>query len=212
MLNRILPILVMTLVCVVACLAVAGTRQEVPPNPYAPIYARPVDNHDLDIIAWIFYRSPQNIPADFDLSNLMDFKDRNDNGVIDPYEVPLLVEGFVVYKGEINWMTPPRQMEIHESWDPEAPPMEIWFTSHSEPHSYESVTIEQLENMESLVRGTITYYRETLQPVGGHQVPKWNYLVMGVLDDGRSFRLHTEGTYYPNSFYYRMNMWSLIIE
>jgi hypothetical protein len=52
-----------------------------------------------------------------------------------------------------------------------------------------SLTVLELEDMESLIQGGASFYTETLHP-DGVKVPMINLVALGMLEDGRSFQVH----------------------
>lgn len=173
--------------------AYAEPPSQIPPDPWAPVYARILSSPEQNCVAWVFYRAPEVVPTDFSLPRFTDWKDRNGNGVPDPWEHPLLVEGFQI-RNDI-WYYKCSLQEIDE--------VPVWFTSYDEAlavlRSTGTITIEQLSGMTSLLKGSATFYHEELHPVEAAQVFKSSYQAKGTLEDGRTFSLHVSRNWHDNT-------------
>ena len=172
--------------------AAPPVRAEVPPDPYAPVWVRPMWaewDQDFDVAVWVFYRAPEYVPLDFDIWQFFDWSDRNDNGIPDPWDYPLLMEGFQIYPEP----TPPSKASLREIEE-----VPVWFTTREEAtrilNDTGTITFEQLSQMTTLVKGSATFYHEELHPSGTPaNVPKYNYQTKGTLEDGSSFSVHIVG-------------------
>lgn len=107
-----------------------------------------------------FYRSPQCIPADF---NLMDWFDPD----LDPADCPLLVEGFAIWPGDsIEGL--PRSTQL--SGVDEVP---VWFFEWSEVQDAMAdgvLTIGELASLDSRIVGSASVYEEQLHFTPPHRV------------------------------------------
>jgi hypothetical protein len=173
-------------------------RTEVPPDPWAPVWVRPLGDPELNVVVWIFYRAPENVPADFDIIQFADLADRNGNGVWDPWDYPLLMEGFAMWDELGPWFSSLREIDV----------VPIWFTSFDEAISLlttppYTITIAQLSAMTSLKKGSASFYYDQLHLGLPHTqpVPVWTYMARGSVEDGRSFSLHVTGNEHYSQFY-----------
>jgi hypothetical protein len=72
----------------------------------------------------------------------------------------------------------------------------VWFTTREEANEVVNqtgiITIEQLSQMSSLVKGSATFYHEELHNALGSKAQVWKgqFYAVGMLEDGRSFRVH----------------------
>ncbi len=180
--------------------AFAAERAAVPPDPYAPVWVRPLDDPTANVVVWIFYRAPENVPVAFNLIDFFDWSDRNGNGIPDPFDFPLLMQGLEIYRDGLPYKASLRQID-------EVP---VWFTSFDETievlKTTGTITIEQLRQMTSLAKGSATFYHEELHPEPFRDVPKWDYQATGSLEDGTTFSVHVAGNdHYHTSVLYREN-------
>lgn len=152
----------------------ANVRSTIPPDWYAPIY---VDWYgDDQWVAFIFYRPPECVPEDF---NFWDFFDI-------PYAflcIPLTIEGFVIYNDPGDSM--PRKANLTGLGE-----VPVWFVSRSD-YDYalqdEELTIGELKELPSLLKGHATFFKETRDILGMHPVSKVNIVAKGVLDDSLEY-------------------------
>ena len=147
-------------------------------SPMFPFYARaepPADvggfaYHDDDWAAIVFYRDPSCVPADF---NLFQFYDFNFGSV---FGCTSLVDGFSLHV-EPDGLTPPKVSNLTGR------AVAIWFVPWNEEFQEavdaEALTVGQLENMDGLVKGVATHFRETLGSVEFHPQPKINLSASG---------------------------------
>lgn len=170
-------VLIVIVVAMLAGVAYANVRLVVPDeDPYAPIYADFYGNEDL--VAVFFYRDPGCVPDDFDLwGEFFDFPGA--------FYCDLTVKGFVIYKNPGDFA--PKQAKLKGLGA-----VPIWFVSTNDFQDALSggLTITELENMEPMV-GFASSYKEVLHPTGHPEMPMKNIVASGILDDGRSFRLHS---------------------
>ena len=173
-------------------LAIVGLLLVVAPGAYAkirtegggdvPFYARIERGEAYHTDEWaaiVFYRSPECVPDDF---NLLDFYDFGASDCKPP-----TTDGFIIWSGE-PWISAPIQMQLHGLGA-----VPVWFVSWPELQGAiedDSLTVPELEGMPSLMIGSASFYKETLHPTGGAQVPMINFVAGGSLEGGQSFRVH----------------------
>jgi hypothetical protein len=158
----------------------ADQRFSVPQqDPLGPFYARiepGLIHHTDEWAAIAFYREPGCVPTDF---NLLDFFD-----VPRAFGCPLTVHGFVVYKDFAPGM-PPIQSKLQGNGA-----VPVWFVRWDELEAAVGdgmLTMTELREMNSLVKGTAMFFEETLHPTGGAQQTMLEIDAFGYLDGGRSF-------------------------
>jgi hypothetical protein len=149
-------------------------------SPMFPFYARaepPADvggfaYHDDNWAAIVFYRDPSCIPTDFNLFQFYDFN------FGDVFGCTSLVDGFSLHV-EPDGVTPPKVSNLSGT------AVAIWFVPWDEEFQQaveaEALTVSQLENMDGLVKGVATHFRETLGSVEFHPVPKINITARGYI-------------------------------
>ena len=147
-------------------------------SPMFPFYSRTEPPQDVGGFAYhtdawaaiVFYRDPACVPTDFNLLSFYDF----DFGRV--FSCTSLVDGFSLHV-EPDGVTPPKMSNL--SGDAVA----IWFVPWDDEFQQAveagSLTITQLENMDGLLKGVATQYRETLNSVENHPVPKINIAARG---------------------------------
>ncbi len=164
------------------------TRRTIPgEDPGPPIYARVSSildqffHHD-GLLAILFYRPPDCVPAEFNL--LLLFHPPTGPEAPGAFGCPLLTSGFLLIEGDAPLGTFPRQAVMSGSAVP------IWFVDWATFRDAAAdgvVTLDELRAMEPL-RGTAHRFRETLMPRPGEH--KVILDAAGTLEDGRSFQLH----------------------
>lgn len=196
--------------------AAANVRRAVPEqDPYAPIYARSlhVENPTSEWIPIIFYRSVSCVAGSYDLVAMFD---------LSAWSCPLTVRGHVVYHApdDLENFRSPLQVRLQGDAVP------VWFVLRSDWEASggtadftQPVTMEQIEEMPSLLKGTATSYREVLHPPatfagGGATIVKDLYHARGELEDGRAFRVHVAGRHDPHGDptsvdNYRLSTWNV---
>lgn len=185
----------------VALVLLAGVAQAADfwaiPKDHAgpPIYARHLAWVGYQqTVAFIFYRSPDCVPKDFNLLTFYDF------GLLDPPPgAEILMEGFMVWDMEKTWA--PTQEVLRGV---KGVPVPIWFVSVADMNAAIRrdlngdgqpdyvVTVGDLEAMQSLQKGSADLYHEVLQPTDGHNVPKLNIVTSGSLEGGGTFYMMYE--------------------
>jgi hypothetical protein len=177
-------VLAVALVCVGVAWAAGNTRIEITQDFGPPAY------HDFGNLAFVegelfaihddewalivFVRDPSGIPDDFDLLN--DFDD-------DVLDAEVLIDGFIEVDDEGNLL-----MTQIQGID-EVP---IWFMSWEElQDATQDGTLEmgELEDMESLVKGTADFYEEKNHVFGVHNVSHLAFVAEGTLDEGGTFQV-----------------------
>lgn len=145
-----------------------------------PFYARaepPADvggfaYHTDEWAAIVFYRDPSCVPEDF---NLFQFYDFNFGAV---FGCMSLVDGFALHV-EPDGVTPPKVSNLSGT------AVEIWFVPWDDEFQQaveaEALTVDQLENMDGLVKGIATQFREVLNSVENHPQPKINLTASGYI-------------------------------
>ncbi|HVF38750.1 MAG TPA: hypothetical protein VM939_02545 [Gemmatimonadaceae bacterium] len=149
-------------------------------SPMFPFYARaepPADvggfgYHTDDWAAIVFYRAPSCVPGDFNLFQFIDF----DFGRV--FSCPTTVDGFALHV-EGQGVTPPKMSNLNGNAVP------IWFipwdTEFQQAVANGSLTTTQLEAMNGLVKGVATQFREVLNSIENHPVPKINITARGYI-------------------------------
>ena len=147
-----------------------------------PFYARIERGeiyHTDEWAAIVFYRPPECVPDDFDLLDFYDFS------AFDC--APPTTDGFFIWSGE-PWLSAPIQIHLHGLGA-----VPVWFVSWPELQDAiadDSLTMPELEGMPSLLTGSASFYKETLHPTGGAQIPMINFVAHGSLESGQSFKVH----------------------
>lgn len=155
-------------------------------NGEVPFYARFGENETFSSGEWtaiVFYRSPDCIPADFNLNQFFHFPDESGPGAFG--------------------CAPPTTTSV-EFWanGPETDPaplvaemigrgaVPVWFFAQSEIETALAdgvVTIGELTGLPSRRVGTATTYTELLHPGQSNAQPLIQFMAEGALEDGRSF-------------------------
>lgn len=155
-------------------------------NGEVPFYARFGENETFSDGEWtviVFYRSPDCIPADFNLNLFFHFPGNDGPGAFA--------------------CAPPTTTSI-EYWanDPQTDPapliaemtgrgaVPVWFIAQAEVEEALAdgvVTIGELAESPSLLKGEATSYTELLHPGQSNPQPLIQFKAEGVLEDGRSF-------------------------
>lgn len=155
------------------------------PDPGMPMYARLLMQlnqvyHTSEWAVIPFYRSPDQIPADFNLLNGFDFPGPSGPGA---FGVPLLVSGFYLIEPNAPLGTFPRLSVIKSDGVP------VWIVSWAALEAAiadQQLTISELAALAPM-KG-VGSYSETLRPrIGQHLVV---FDAKGVLEDGRRYDVH----------------------
>jgi len=158
-------------------------RRAVPTeDPGPPFYAR-IGMQTLESDGWVaipFYRSPDAVPADFNLLAFYDFPGPGGPGA---FAAPLLMTGFTLTEGDAPPGTFPKQVELRGAGSP------IWFVRAAAFHAAAAdgrLTLAELRALQPL-EGSATAYHETLHPrADDHKIV---IQARGTLADGRAFSL-----------------------
>ena len=173
--------------------ASAQVRTEIPTeDPGPPFYARferdavhtDIVPHTDEWAAVVFYRSPACIPANFNLLDLFD--------VPGAFFCDLTIDGFEIWRNGPPPIDPAPMMAVFRGLGS----VPVWFVSWQEMQSAiadDTITMTELNAMQSLMRGAANEFHETLHPTGGAVNPKILINAHGTLEDGRSFRLMHSG-------------------
>jgi hypothetical protein len=162
----------------------AAVRQELSGLPF---YARgadtPAEAYTDGVTAVIaFYRPPAFIPPTFNLMAFYDF-------AMDP-DCSSSVAGFAIFSPDTADLGP-IQLNLKNTG-----PMAVWFVSLVELQDAQSdgiMTIDELASLPSLVKGTATFYTETLHAYGAAQRTLVTIVASGSLEDGTSFAYQIVG-------------------
>jgi hypothetical protein len=166
-------------------------------HPGPPSYARVLWAGYSQWRAFVFYRSPDSVPGDFNLG----IWDSQVDPDLDFEASPMLMEGFGIWEdGTDPDVEAPYQLVLK---DIPGQPVPIWFVHVSELY-YDFylndrdgdgkpdyvVKIGDFDQMTSLRKGSADRFLEMRQPwytTGGAQVPKINIVASGDLEGGGSF-------------------------
>jgi hypothetical protein len=184
--QALLFLIVVALLLLIAPGAYAKIRT--PGGGDLPIYARIEPGlviHTDDWAAIVFYRPPECVPEDFNLLDVYDWPESDDDlGAFGC--TPPTTDGFIIWSGEPG-LSNPIQIKL---WGLGAVP--VWFVAWPELEAAlddGSLTVLELQAMASLLKGSASSYTETLHP-DGVKVPMINLVALGILEDGRSFQVH----------------------
>ncbi len=164
----------------------AAVRQELSSLPF---YARGADTPaeaytDGETAVIAFYVDPAFSPPGF---NLMNFYDP-----AVPEDTPFCVAGFEIWKNGPNTEDlAPMQVNLKNTG-----PMAIWFVSLAELQAAQAdgiMTIGELASLPSLVKGTATFYTETLHPYEAVKRTLITIVASGSLESGASFAYQVVG-------------------
>ncbi len=149
-------------------------------SPMFPFYARaepPADvggfaYHDADWAAIVFYRDPSCVPTGFNLFQFYDFN------FGDVFSCTSLVDGFSLHV-EPDGVTPPKVSNLSGT------AVAIWFvpwdTEFQQAVDAASLTVDQLQSMDGLIKGVATHFREVLSSVEFHPQPKITLTASGYI-------------------------------
>jgi hypothetical protein len=167
-------------------------------SPGVPAYARLellVPNFDVPNnrrwAAVVFYRSPDCVPAGFNLGDFFDLPGPQGLGA---FACPLLIEGHELWTNGRDEDVAPRFVFSRNA----VSKLPVWFVAWSELQPVLAsgfVGIEDLRNMSSLRRGHARWFEERLYPngvpgqSGGADAPGISIRASGELEDGRMFSL-----------------------
>ena len=152
-----------------------------------PFYARFGEDETFDDGEWtviVFYRSPDCIPADFNLNRFFHFPDENSPGAFGCG--PTTMDGIEVWQNSPE--TDPAPIEAEMSSRGEVP---VWFVKWSELEEVMAdgeTTIGELAELPSCLVGTATTYNEFLKPTQSNSEPFIQFSGEGTLENGNPFR------------------------
>lgn len=155
-------------------------------NGEVPFYARFGENETFSDGEWtviVFYRSPDCIPADFNLNQFFHFPGNDGPGAF-ACAPPTTTSVEYWANGP---QTDPAPL-IAEMTGRGAVP--VWFIAQSEVEAAMAdgvVTIGELAGSPSLLKGEATTYTELLHPGQSNPQPLIQFKAEGALEDGRSF-------------------------
>ncbi len=151
-----------------------------------PFYARFGENETFDNGEWtviVFYRPPDCIPADFNLSQFFHFPDENGPGAFGC--APTTTTGTELW--ETGPETDPAPLEAEMAGRGAVP---VWFIANAEMQTAMEdgiVTIDELEALPSRLVGTATTYSEFLRPTQSSAAPMIQFSAEGTLESGAPF-------------------------
>jgi hypothetical protein len=144
----------------------------------------PLVHHTRDWAAISFYRNPDCVPEDFNLLGFFDAPRA--------FDCVLTVEGFEIWRHG-PWAGDPAPIQT-ESFGLGAVP--IWFVPWGELEraigesgapGEKHLMLGELEDLSSLLKGSASYFRETLHPSQPGRQTKTQIVARGTLEDGRAF-------------------------
>jgi hypothetical protein len=155
-------------------------------NGEVPFYARFGENETFSNGEWafiIFYRSPDCIPADFNLNLFFHFPDENGPGAFGCTQ-PTTTSVELWANGP---ETDPAPLVAEMAGRGAVP---VWFFSEADIDAAMAdgvVTIDELAALPSRMVGTAASYTELLHPSQSNAQPLIQFTAEGVLADGRAF-------------------------
>lgn len=164
--------------------AVQANTRVIENGDYLPFYARWFDTDNGAWVVWVFYHSPDCIPASF---NLLEFFTP---GAADC--LPSTTEGFMIYEHGLGIDEGPILSLLKGKGA-----VPVWLISlqdYFDAVSDEQLTIEELATLPSLQRGLADFYQETFRP---YPIAVTNTMLVearGKLMDGRDFKFHMNHT------------------
>lgn len=153
-----------------------------------PFYARFGENETFDNGEWtviVFYRPPECIPGDFNLSRFFHFPGDNSPGAF-ACAPPTTTSVETWQNGP---QTDPAPL-ISEMTGRGAVP--VWFLKNAEIEKAAAdgvVTIDELRELPSRLVGTAETYSELLHPTQSNASPLIRFNAKGALEDGREFEV-----------------------
>jgi hypothetical protein len=151
-------------------------------HPGPPCYARIIRGVGYtDWAAVVFYRSPGDVPKNFDLGPYGYYLVHMDFGLMLPGAPQILMEGFGVWEDVTMPGVPPYQEVLR---DVKGTPVPIWFVTNDDLAPFVkkgNVRVADLEKMKSLRKGLADSYLEELQPTGNVLI---NIVASGVVVEG----------------------------
>lgn len=181
--------------------SMAGTRVDMNVLGGVPYYADLAYDFiptDGDRVAIVFKRSPECIPADFNLLDWLDFSLFTPEGPV----CPSTVDGFAIFgdPSDLENGIPPRL----EHYTGDAVP--VWFAPLNAFNAAIAdgvLTIGELEGLDGLLMGVADQYTSSIRNAdavtggNGKRPGSESTMAKGKLEDGRSFLLHIAERFVP---------------
>jgi hypothetical protein len=171
------------------------TRSPADPPFYARIERPYVAPNDGYVAAVVFYRSPDCVPHDFNLLDLLD--------IPAAFSCPLTVAGTEWYENNAPPFMPPYLSVLRH-----APQVPVWIVDWNELNAAASddvLTIGELRSLPSLDRGSATDFYEWLEPFPTRDPSLLMMEAAGTLPRGRRFELrYREDQFVITSFRLRI--------
>lgn len=170
--------------------AAAAERFRIPEEaPGVPAYARELDSPHSEWVVYVFYRSLDCVPLNFNFVDFFDFE------LLDPTEdCQILMQGFEIWEDPETSFAP-FQNELHEVEGVPIPILFVRRTEWLEAVDDGKLTFRDLLRFDSLLVGMADSYHEILQPEGANKNPELNVTASGVLEDGRTFDVFVEANW-----------------
>jgi hypothetical protein len=154
-------------------------------HPGPPCYARIIRWVGYtDWAAVVFYRSPGDVPKNFDLGPYGYYFVHMDFGLMLPGAPQILMEGFGVWEDVTMPGVPPYQEVLR---DVKGTPVPIWFVTNDDLAPFVkkgNVTVADLEKMKSLRKGLADSYLEVLLRADVAEDVFINIVASGVVVEG----------------------------
>ena len=178
--KRFMAVAVMLTGLAISAPAQAQVHLRIPDDIQPPFYANLAHGflpHTEEWAAVAFYRSPECIPANFNLLDFLDFSGA-------PFSCPLQIEGRTIWVS-LDDPYPASQL----MWGTGALP--VWFVRWSELEDAAAddvLTIGELAALPSLITGSASFYHESIRnDTRGQRGGNSALVASGTLTDGRSF-------------------------
>jgi hypothetical protein len=166
--------------------APTGDGEPIDSEGQVPFYARfgadeMFDDGGMTVV--VFYRPPECIPAEFNLMNFFDMPGEAGPGAMACN--PPTVDGTELWAGEPGSGPAPLVATLTGNGD-----VPIWFVDNDELDAAiadGAITIGEMSELPSLMRGSASAYDELLHPSQSNEVSLVRFTAEGTLEDGRSF-------------------------
>ena len=155
-------------------------------NGEVPFYARFGENETFSNGEWVaivFYRSPDCIPAEFNLNQFFDFPGESGPGAFGC--APPTTTSVEIWANGPE--TDPAPLVAEMTGRGAVP---VWFFTQAEAEAAMAdgvVTVDELAALPSRLIGTAATYTELLHPSQSNAQPMIQFMAAGALEDGRSF-------------------------
>jgi len=182
--KKLILLFVLTIVFLAAMITntYAGARGIISdPEDFGPYYTDWYGDNDW--VVFIFYRDPSCVPEDFNILQFFDFNAVNCG--------PITVKGFEIRKNSDD-VVPKQGKYLGLGYVP------VWFLPkmvYDNAVSDGVLTIVELEDLYSLLKGYASFYEETLHPYmgppfnQGHPVPMKNIVAHGVIEFSEDYEI-----------------------